>query len=144
MVAIFAGCAVLHKVQIGQVDSRDDDAYIPFEILLNETGVAVEEIGTIARATQTRAGDDAAGAAAIISLFQIGPRTGKPVYNERYAEKLIFEIYQRCPTGKVTGLMSIRETRSYPAISGEIVKVTGYCKRPRVQPTGKDAAGDDV
>lgn len=134
---VLSGCAFLHHVQIGQIDSRNDDAFVPFEILLNETGVSVEEIGGIAKALNTRRGDDAAGIAGLISLFQIGPKTGKPVYTERYAERMIYEIHQRCPTGRVTGLMSIRETRSYPAISGEIVKVTGYCLKPRSAPNAQ-------
>ncbi|MGZ3770944.1 MAG: hypothetical protein ACXVCP_15050 [Bdellovibrio sp.] len=128
---LLTGCAILHHVQLGSIDNRDSKNGIPFEVLMSETGINTEEIGKIAKATNSRAGDDAAGAAAIISLFQIGPRTGNPIYNPRYAEKLIYEIYQRCPSGKVTGLMSIREMRKYPAISGEIVKVTGFCLKDR-------------
>lgn len=125
------GCAILHHVQVGNIDNLDSKARVPFEILMSEVGVSTEEIGKMARATNSRGGDNVADAAAIISLFQIGPRTGNPVYNAKYAEKLIYEIYQRCPSGNVTGLMSIREMRKYPAISGEIVKVTGYCQKNR-------------
>lgn len=131
----FYGCAVLHHVQVGQIDNRDSHALIPFEILMSETGVSTEEIGKMAKATNSKTGDDVAGLAAIISLFQTGPRTGNITYNQRYAERLIYEIHQKCPSGQVTGLMSIREMKKYPAISGEIVKVTGFCRKTRVQPT---------
>lgn len=126
------GCAILHHVQLGQIDNRSGDAMIPFEIMMSETGVSVEEIGKIAKSTRSQGGDNAAGVAQIISLFQMGSRTGNPVYNQRYAEKLVYEIHQKCPSGRVTGLVSIREMRKYPVISGEIVKVTGFCRKTRI------------
>lgn len=127
-----SGCAILHHVQIGQIDNRSSEAMIPFEIKVSEMGVSTEEIGDLAKSTRSRGGDDVAQAAALISLFQMGPRTGNLTYNEHYAKNLIYEIHQKCPSGNVTGLMSIREMRKYPAISGEIVKVTGYCRKARV------------
>lgn len=125
------GCAVLHHVQVGHIDNRNTSVQIPFEILVNEVGVNTEEIGHAAKLSNSKGGDAVADAAAILSLFQMGPRTGNLTYNPHFAEKLIYEIYQRCPSGDVTGLMSIREMRKYPAISGEIVKVTGYCRKTR-------------
>lgn len=110
---VTGGRAVLHKVQVGQIDARDDQKLIPFEILMSETGVNVQAIGAIARAAQTKGGDGAGNVAAIIGLFQMGPRTGSPVSSERYAEKLIYALYEMCPTGRITGLTSIRETRKY-------------------------------
>lgn len=98
---------------------------------MSEMGVSTEEIGKIANSMNKSGNSDVGNAAAIVSLFQIGPKTGLQVYNERYAEKLVYEIHQKCPSGRVTGLMSIREMRKYPVISGEIVKVTGYCLKAR-------------
>lgn len=128
---LLSGCAHLHHVQVGQIDNRNALIDVPFEVLMSETGVSTEEIGAIARATRTGAGKDAGNVAAIIGLFQMGPRTGNPVYNERYAEKLVYEIYRKCPSGRVSNLVSIREMRKYPVISGEIVKVTGVCREAR-------------
>lgn len=129
---LLANCAILHHVQVGTVDNRSSKVAIPFEILMSETGINTEEIGKIARSTHSRSGDQVGDAAALISLFQIGPRTGNPIYNPGYAERLVYEIHQRCPSGQVTGLMSIREMRKYPVVSGEIVKVTGYCLKDRI------------
>ncbi len=126
-----SGCAHLHHVQIGQIDNRKALIDVPFEILMSETGVSTEDVAAIARATRTNAGKDAGNVAAIIGLFQMGPRTGNPVYSERYAEKLVYEIYRKCPSGRVSNLVSIREMRKYPVISGEIVKVTGVCREAR-------------
>lgn len=124
-------CAVLHHAQVGTIDNRESQVQVPFEVLLSEVGVNTQEISRIGHSTNSSGGDAVANAAAAISLFQMGPRTGNPTYNPRYAEKLIYEIHQRCPSGNVTGLVSIREMRKYPAISGEIVKVTGFCRKDR-------------
>ena len=120
---ILSGCAVLHHAQVGQIDNRSN-AGVPFEVMLSETGVSVEDLSNIARATQSDAGKDIA---AILAWIQMGPQTGNPVYTEGYAKNLISEIYKKCPSGQIVNLMSIRETRKYPVISGEIVKVTGIC-----------------
>ena len=63
----------------------------------------------------------------IIALFQMGPKTGNPVFNPAYSDNLILKLRTLCPSGRITGLTSIRETNKYPVISGEIVKLTGYC-----------------
>lgn len=128
---VLANCAVLHHAQVGTIDNRNSQAQIPFEVLLSEVGVNTEEIGRMGRASNSSGGDAVAKAAAALSLFQMGPRTGNLTYNPRYAEKLIYEIHQRCPSGNITGLMSIREMRKYPGVSGEIVKVTGFCRKDR-------------
>lgn len=135
-----AGCAILHHVQVGQVDSRDANAaWIPFEVMVSETGVNTEEIGRYAKAANNGNNNAVSDAAAIIGLFQIGPRTGNLVYNEAYAQKVVYLIHEKCPSGRVTGLMSVREMRKYPAISGEIVKVTGYCLRTRKAAKGSNS-----
>ncbi len=138
---LLTGCAFMHHVQLGQIDARKSDAMIPFDIKVSETGVSVEEIGGIAKQFNTKGGDAAGGIAGIIGLFQLGPRTGNPVYTEKYAERLIYQIHEKCPSGKVTGLMSVRETRKYPVISGEIVKITGFCRKARKEAPA-DTEGD--
>jgi hypothetical protein len=123
-----SGCAILHHAQIGDVDSRQGKL-VPFDIKVSETGVNLDEAADIAsNLTRSKAAqDDIAGVRALIGLFQWGPTTGNPVYTEKYAEGLAALLYERCPSGRVTGLMAIREMRKYPVISGEIVKITGYC-----------------
>lgn len=130
--SLLSGCANLYHVQVGQIDGRDPLAvWVPFDVMVSETGVSTEEIGKLARATGGQAGKQASDAAAIVSLFQMGPRTGNLVYNENYAQKLIYLLHEKCPSGRITGLTSIREQRKYPVISGEIVKVSGYCLKTR-------------
>jgi hypothetical protein len=125
---LLSGCAQLHHAQIGDIYSPPGYVKKPFDIKISESGVNLEEIGAISRAVigGTR-GRDAQALAGAIGLFQMGPRTGNPVYVNNYAQKVMQLIYEKCPSGDVSGLTSIRETRKYPVVSGEIVRVTGYC-----------------
>jgi len=124
-----SGCAVLHHVQVGEVDGRTNVVSTPIDIKVSETGINLGEAKDIAkglsRNKQTQ--KDLDDLEAIVSLFQQGPRTGNPVYSETYAKDLILELYKVCPSGRITNLMAIRETRKYPVISGEIIKIKGSC-----------------
>jgi hypothetical protein len=62
-----------------------------------------------------------------VALFQFGPKTGNPVFDETFADVVAQRILQECPTAHVTGLLSMRESASYYAVSGEYVTVRGYC-----------------
>ena len=120
------GCAVLHKVQISEIDNRGK--LTPFEIKVSETGVDLNDIRNIQRGLfNTKDGNKVGDALAIVGLFQMGPRTGNIVFNEDYAMNLYKALHAQCPSGEVTGVTAIRETRKYPVISGEIVKIKGYC-----------------
>lgn len=134
---MFTSCANLYHVQIGNVDDRAQDtvAWIPIDVKLSEVGIDTQQIADL---TRTRSKDpktgqykNDTGIADIVGLFQMGPRTGLQVYNERYAEKVIYQLYQQCPSGRITGVSSIREHRNYSVVSGEIVKITAYCLKPR-------------
>jgi hypothetical protein len=122
------GCAVLHHVQVGDVDARNRRAASRIDIKISENGINIREANEIVRrlgnAAWSKQSDDLA---AIIGLFQMGPRTGNTVYSADYARAMAELIYQKCPSGQVSNLVSIRETRKYPVVSGEIVKVTGDC-----------------
>jgi hypothetical protein len=131
-VLFLCACAQLHHVQLGEIATPSGYVAKPFDIKISETGVDIQGAAKISDAIFDKNGNkDAQKIAAVISLFQMGPRTGSSVYTKDYAMNLIQDIYEKCPSGKVTGLMSIRETRSYPVISGEIVKLTGYCLLPK-------------
>lgn len=125
---LLSSCAQLHHVQVGEIVSHPEYIHKPFEIKVSETGINLGEAKDISKVFLNKDRQkDADDIASFIAMFQMGPRTGNPVYVKDYAKNLIQLIYEKCPSGKVTGLMSIRETRKYPVISGEIVKVTGYC-----------------
>ena len=129
---LICGCAQLHHVQYGEIYSPQGYVKKPFDIKMSETGVNIKEIGAISKAVlNNRSGDNLGKAAEALSLFQMGPRTGNPVYSKDYTKNLAQLIYEKCPSGNVSGLYSVRETRKYPVVSGEIVKITGYCLIPK-------------
>ena len=140
----FSSCAQLHHVQVGDIDNRNGGTLVPFEILVNELGFSTQEIGRLAGATSSDAGGQLQNIAAIVQLFQMGPRTGNLTYNQSYAERLVYQIYEKCPTGQVTGLVSIREMRKYPVISGEIVKVTGFCRHSKTTASFHHSSEGDI
>jgi hypothetical protein len=123
------GCMRLHSVQIGEVSTATVQDGERFEIKLSAVGFSTREMGEIAKmaASTKRERDTADSISAIVELFQMGPRTGDTVADPRFSDRLITEVRKRCPSGAVSGLMTVRETADYPGITGEIVKLVGYC-----------------
>ena len=126
-----SGCAVMHSTQLGDIDADTVMSSKPFEIKLAAVGFDAQEAAETAAAIAElsgKSGDTFSTVGDIIALFQMGPKTGKPVFTEKYSDKIIHELRTTCPSGRITGLTMVRETASYPVVSGEIVKVVGYCQ----------------
>lgn len=136
-------CAVLHHVQVGEINDHQKFNLKPFEVKVSETGVDFEDVGDITKSLSRSKAvkEQIDNVMAIIQLFQQGPRTGVPVFNESYAKNIAKDLYKECPSGRITGVVSIREMRKYPVISGEIIKIKGFCMTPKntadVTPTEK-------
>jgi len=126
-----SGCAVLHSVQLGDIDSKTVLNEQPFEIKVSELGLNTEDAIAIGEAIASQAGrgEEAALIGDIIELFQTGPRTGNPTFTKKFSDHVGELLIQECPSGKITGLMAIRETAQYPVVSGEIVRLSGYCAK---------------
>ena len=130
LLLVSSGCAVMHSTQLGDIDADTVMSSKPFEIKLSAVGVDAQEAAETAAAIAELSGgsgDAFETVGDIIALFQTGPKTGQPVFSEKYSDKIIHELRTECPSG-VTGLTMVRETADYSMVSGEIVKVTGYCK----------------
>lgn len=129
--AFLNGCAILHQFQISSIDSETVMSGRKFEIIVSETGVNLQEATDTAklftRSQQTQG--DMQKINDIISMFQMGPRTGNMVFNEKYADSIMRALQSECPSRKMSGITSIRETAKYPVVSGEIVRITGYCQK---------------
>jgi hypothetical protein len=122
--AALGGCATLHHAQVDEIDASRG-RLVPFEIHASEVGINAREVGRLVSATTRNGAGNAA--ANLVALFQYGPKTGDPVLDDTYADALAQEILARCPTGRVTGLVSMRETTKIYAVSGEYVTVRGFC-----------------
>lgn len=126
---LLSSCAILHHQQMGEVDSEVVRKGRKFTILVSEMGFNIGEAGGILKSSTNHAKTqrDIGQAQAIIEMFQMGPRTGNPVFTEKFADNVVDKILDQCRRGRISGLTSIRETAKYPVVSGEIVKITGYC-----------------
>jgi hypothetical protein len=121
---VLGGCASLHHAQLDEIDASRGHLE-PFEIRVSDIGVDVKEAGQLASAlTNSRKPSQAA---AVAEWFQFGPKTGDPVFDDKYADGVAQAILEHCPSGRVTGLVSLRESTKYYAVSGEYVTVKGFC-----------------
>ncbi len=125
------GCASLYQIQISDIQGTEGHLS-PVEVRVSETGIDVQRAaeleGVMMASRMSRLEGHEVGG--ILSLFQFGPKTGNVVYSEIYADQLVREMVRQCPTGRITGLVSVRETRAYPVVSGEVVKLSGLCITP--------------
>lgn len=130
---VINGCAIMHHTQVGEVDSDVVLNGERFEVLVSEFGFNFKEAGNAAKSfsrnKETRSSIQTVNN--IIALFQMGPKTGNQVFDDRYADEIFGAIKKRCAKGKVSGLTSVRETAKYPVVSGEVVKIIGYCQKLR-------------
>ncbi len=130
MILMLYGCAYVHHHQVGELRFPPGYVLKKFEVMVSENGFNIQEAGAAAKAAlgNRNGGETAEKIAALVSLFQMGPRTGNPVWSsEKYADGVFEKLYEKCPSGQITGLSSTREMNKYPLVSGEIVKLTGYC-----------------
>jgi len=128
LILICSGCARLDHIQISDIDQSQGDLR-PISVKLSDTGFnASEAVAITSELAQSESAKENLGdLAAILALINMGPSTGNPVYNDRYAENILLQLHQQCPTGKITALRNIREARSYGPVSGEIVRIDADC-----------------
>lgn len=128
-------CASLYHVQVADIQASDRGRMI--EVMVSETAFDFKGVGqtglNIAKRNAVRRGDTKAaehiqGAELVLALTNYGPRTGLPVFTDRYSDYVLDELISKCPNGRITGITSIREARQYPYISGEIVNIRGFCE----------------
>jgi hypothetical protein len=138
LLSLLSSCAVVHHVQVGDIESKRNYVRMPFEMKVSETGIDFQQAGNLTQAlAKNQAGNQVKQIADIIALFQMGPITGNPIFNEKYADGLAKSIYTKCPSGNITGLVMIRETAKYPVVSGEIMKIKGYCLQKKTKRKNK-------
>ncbi len=131
---VLCSCASLYHVQVADIEASDRGRMI--EVMVSETAFDFKSVGqtglNIAKRNAVQRGDTRAanqiqGAELVLALSNYGPRTGLPVFTDRYSDYVLDELISKCPTGRITGITSIREARQYPYISGEIVNIRGFC-----------------
>jgi len=88
------GCAILHQFQLSSIDSNTVLNGQKFEIIVSETGVNLQEATDAAKLFTQNQGtrDQMQEIQNFIALFQMGPRTGNMVFNEKYADSIMRAI----------------------------------------------------
>jgi hypothetical protein len=120
----FLGCVSLHHAQLDEIDAQRGRLQ-PFEIHVSETGIDTKAVGALASVAMRSSRPSQL--ANLIALFQFGPKTGDVVFDDAFADVVAEKILEHCPSARVTGLMSVRESTKYYAVSGEYVTVRGFC-----------------
>ncbi|MCL9782297.1 hypothetical protein M9194_12755 [Vibrio sp. S4M6] len=121
-------CSQLYHVQLGEIDQTQGEL-APFSVKVNEFGLDVSTTARIGSsvATSEAASENMQDFGEIFALMNLGPTTGNAVWNSHFADKIMQLVKAQCPGQKITGLTSVRESSDYGTISGEIVRVDGYC-----------------
>ncbi len=131
-VLLLPGCAVLHHVQLGNIDNRNSVQLRPIEIKVSEMGIDLNDARAMSKLLMNHDGAKQTNdALRFIEYFQMGPHTGAGVYSLEYIKNIQSNLRSQCTDGTITGIMAIRETRKYPVISGEIIKIKAYCATPK-------------
>jgi len=127
LVVALAGCARLDHFQMGTIDQTQGETH-PVSVRLSETGIEAAAIAEVAsRSAKGQTANQLGDLAAVLAMLNMGPRTGNPVYDDTYAEKIQDYLLVQCPSGKLTAIRAIREARSAGPVSGEIVGVEAEC-----------------
>jgi hypothetical protein len=128
-----SGCAVLYKVQLSDLEHAPRGKAVSIKV--SEMTVDFGDVRRIAnRLGKSSASHGMRGvgkaAGSYETLFQFGPRTGAPVFNEFYAREVPERLAAECKNGYLTNVTSLRESRDYPVIKGQIVRVDATCVQP--------------
>lgn len=128
-----SGCAVLYKVQLSDMEQAPRGK--PISVKVSEMTVDFGEAAQVAGRLGSAAGSKGMqslgrAGSAYETYFQFGPRTGAPVFNEFYAREIPERLTAECKSGYLTNIMSIRESRDYSFIKGQIVRVDATCVQP--------------
>lgn len=122
-------CSSLYVFHQDEIDQSSGSLF-PFNIKVSQLGLNPKDMSS---ANVLFSSDEVASRfkalALLLSLSNMGPKTGLPVFSFVDANQLLDYLMLECPTGEITGLSSIRESISYIFFSKEIIAIKGFCKQ---------------
>ena len=90
MLFTLTACTRVHHVQVGSIDNTVTG--IPIEIVVKTVGIdAAKLTKTTENITQQGKKNKNNKASDMVGLFQTGPRTGAPIYDQAWGEKIMTE-----------------------------------------------------
>ena len=117
-------------MQIGAIDNTV--AGVPINVVITDIGVDAAKVARrmeqIVQFNKKKKNNTVSNA---ISMFQVGPKTGAPVYDEHWGEHLLKELHLKCPSGRLKNVHSRRLSTDYgdTGVTKEIVVVDAICLR---------------
>lgn len=132
LVTTFAlfGCVRVHHVQVASIDTTVQG--YPIEILIDNTGVNVAKVvKNLEKINRVMSGKKKKNnkLSNTIGMFQTGPKTGAPIYEKTWGEKLLTKLLTKCPSKRLENIYTQRLTTDYgdTGITREIVLVKATC-----------------
>ena len=128
LMLICSGCARLDHIQINDID-QSQGRLKPISVQVSNTGFDAAGVVDISRdLTQSlNAKEDLEDLALILTLINMGPSTGNPVYSDKYAENILALLQKQCSSNRITAIRNVREANAYGPISGEVVRIDADC-----------------
>ncbi len=125
---LLGACARLDHVQVGDIDQSQGQLK-PISVKISENAIEMAAVAGIAAAVvkSPSANQHLKEIRNFLALINMGPRTGNPTFTDAYAENILNQLFEQCPSGKITGIRNIREAKTYGPVSGEIVRLDAYC-----------------
>lgn len=127
-ILLVSACARIDHVQVGDID-QSRGKLKPISVKVSENTVDIDTTLTIVNmmANSNSGSDDIKALQTIWALLNMGPSTGTPVFNDKYAQNVLEQLYAQCVSGQLTAIRSIREANDYAVASGEIVRIDADC-----------------
>jgi hypothetical protein len=127
------GCATVHRATISEIRPAGERGG-EMDVKLSEMGFDVQGAAKTTRYLTARHGNKNAQSAGAILDFVVAmsswaPKTGNPTVSDLWADGSYDELKRRCPNGRVSNVMVVRESAKYPLVSGEIVRIKADCAR---------------
>ncbi len=127
-ILLLGACARVDYVQLGDID-QSQGQLTPISVKVSQFAIEMAAVAEVGRhvATNSAARSQSQEIRDLLALINMGPRTGNPVFDDTYAENILDQLYQQCPSGNITGIRNIREAKTYGPVSGEIVRIDAFC-----------------
>ena len=123
------GCTRVHHVHIGAIDHTQRG--LPIEVVIDSIGVDAAQVARTVESITQRGQKKSDKLSDTIALFQMGPKTGAPVYDPHWGERLMRELHQKCPSAKLRNIHTQRLSTDYgnTGTTRELLIVRALCIR---------------
>ena len=126
----FGGCVRVHHIQVASFDSTAQG--FPVEVVIDSLGVDVAKIAkNIEKVNQliSRKKKPNNNVSNTIAMFQLGPKTGAPIYDKTWGEQLLNQLLEKCPSARLENIYTQRLSTDYgdAGVTREVNVVKATC-----------------